>query len=287
MAPYLDQGERAGLERSCGSARGDWIRVAPSAPGIERFEARFARAGYAPHRHDVYAIGITLQGVQSFRYRGTAAQCLAGQIYVLHPDELHDGRAGTEAGFRYRGLYIAPDLVREALGARSGPLPFFRAAVSDDRRLAAAILPAVDDLDRPLDDLQRDQVALALAEALAAGDPSLPRRAPSARHGRAAARARELIDTQLRNGITSEQLEAATGLDRFALARHFRAQFGTSPYRYLLLRRLDRARDLIQCGTPLAEAALAAGFADQSHLTRRFKQAYGLTPARWAALTGA
>jgi AraC-like DNA-binding protein len=36
-------------------------------------------------------------------------------------------------------------------------------------------------------------------------------------------------------------------------------------------------------GSSLADAALAAGFADQSHMSRQFKRAYGLTPARWAA----
>ena len=49
------------------------------------------------------------------------------------------------------------------------------------------------------------------------------------------------------------------------------------------MRQLDRARRLMTAGTPLAEAALEAGFADQSHLSRQFKRAYGMTPARWRA----
>jgi AraC-like DNA-binding protein len=50
------------------------------------------------------------------------------------------------------------------------------------------------------------------------------------------------------------------------------------------MRRLDRARALIRRGTPLVEAALASGFADQSHMTRHFKKAYGLSPGRWATV---
>ncbi len=83
----------------------------------------------------------------------------------------------------------------------------------------------------------------------------------------------------------SAEMEAATGVTRYTLARHFRAALGTSPYRYLIMRRLDRVRSLIRAGAPLADAACACGFADQSHMTRHFKKAYGLPPGRWAALS--
>ena len=53
------------------------------------------------------------------------------------------------------------------------------------------------------------------------------------------------------------------------------------------MRRLGLARSAIERGVPLAEAAASAGFADQSHMTRQFKRAYGLTPARWVALSPA
>ena len=53
------------------------------------------------------------------------------------------------------------------------------------------------------------------------------------------------------------------------------------------MRRLDRARGLIRAGQPLGQAAAAAGFADQSHMSRHFKRAYGLSPGRWARLSRA
>jgi AraC-like DNA-binding protein len=62
--------------------------------------------------------------------------------------------------------------------------------------------------------------------------------------------------------------------------------FGTSPYRYLLMRRLAFARDRIHQKRPLVEVACEAGFADQAHFTRVFKSTFGLTPARYRALRG-
>jgi len=61
--------------------------------------------------------------------------------------------------------------------------------------------------------------------------------------------------------------------------------FGTSPYRYHQLRRLDRARRDLIMGDDITDAALAHGFADQSHFARQFKATYGLPPGQWQRMT--
>ena len=175
----------ARLERSCGAMATDWMRIAPSCREFERVEAFFAGHAFDPHRHDAYAVGFTLEGVQAFRYRGAATRSLPGQVFVLHPDEVHDGRAGSSVGFRYRILYVAPRAISDALSDGRHPLPFVREAVSRDRRLVAAITPALRELDVPPEELHRDQIVLDLAEALAAADPSMVRRKLSTRHWRA------------------------------------------------------------------------------------------------------
>jgi hypothetical protein len=80
-----------------------------------------ARA-FAPHRHDAYAIGVTVSGVQTFRYRGGRASArLPGQVHVLHPDEPHDGAPGHGLASAIGSAYIA-ELIREALGDRDLPI---------------------------------------------------------------------------------------------------------------------------------------------------------------------
>lgn len=282
----MDDRAPIGLERSCVAQSGDWIRLAPPQGGFERLEAFFGGHAYDPHRHDTYAIGYTLAGVQTFTYRGARADSATGHVMVLHPDERHDGRAGVAAGFRYRMAYIEPRLIRDALGGRALGLPFVKAAVTTDRRLVAALGPALACLDRPLEPLETTQALIAVAEALLALDVSARAGAPASRavDPLAVERARQWLDAHFDRQVGAEELEAVTGLDRFTLARQFRQSLGTSPYRYLTMRRLDHARAAIRAGQSLAEAAFSSGFADQSHLTRQFGSAFGLTPGRWRAI---
>ncbi|MFN3853848.1 MAG: AraC family transcriptional regulator [Phreatobacter sp.] len=254
--------------------------------GIERIEARFSGHAFDPHRHDTYAVGLTLAGVQSFTYRGARRDSLAGQAIVLHPDEVHDGRSGDGSGFAYRMAYVAPGLIRAALdGLGAGPrLPFVPTPVTSDPRMVAAASRTLAALDSQPEPLEVDQTVLVLAEGLAAvaDDPVRPAR--SGVDGPAMDRVRDYLDASRAGPVTSERLEAVGGMDRWQLARQFRLRFGTSPYRYLVMRRLDAARAAILGGAGLAEAAIMAGFADQSHMTRQFRAAYGMSPGRWRDL---
>lgn len=239
-------------------------------------------SAYEPHRHDSYAVGITTAGVQTFRYRGTRRICLPGQLHVLHPDETHDGAAGTDDGFGYRILYLAPELVRDALDG--GALPFVADPVQTPMPATRRVASLLADIDEPISDLARAEIAATMADTLRwlGGQPG---QRPVRIDLRAVGLARDHLAAHAREQTPASTLEAITGTDRFTLARHFRRAFGTSPDRYRTMRRLALARAAIESGLPLAQAAAHAGFADQSHMTRQFKRAYGLTPARWTALT--
>lgn len=254
----------------------NWIARAPG--GVSRLEACFSGQAFAPHRHDTYAVAITIAGVQSFRYRGAARHSLPGQVVVIHPDELHDGRAGDGAVFRYRSLYLQPSDLQSILGGRS--LPFLDGGVSSHPRLVRATRALLDDLTRPLESPECDDglhdLAIALLEA--AGAPLKPARVDYA----AVQCAREYVHTHLDDVIDLATLAQACGRDRWQLSRDFRAVLGASPYRYALLRRLDRARALMRTGHTLADVASACGFADQSHFTRHFKKTFGMTPGNWS-----
>jgi AraC-like DNA-binding protein len=264
------------------AALGDFIAADQPCLGIQRLRAGFFGHAYDPHRHETYAIGVTECGIQAFRYRGVECASTTGQTIVLHPDELHDGHAAAPEGFVYRMLYIDVALIADALGGTN--LPFVAGAVAEDPALAATVTEAFEGFPDHFTTLAGAGIIVAIADRLSRRAGRQPVQRPAHYYGARLDRAREALDAATDLSITAEHLEAATGIDRYALARAFRARFATSPHRYLVGRRLHRVKAAIAAGLPLAEAAADSGFADQSHMTRHFKARFGLTPGRYAQL---
>jgi AraC-like DNA-binding protein len=284
MTGNMDNTDPLRLGRLCDPVVDAGIVPAPPFPGIDRMEARFFGNAFSPHRHDTYAIGVTLHGIQTFTYRGATHYSKPGDLVILHPDELHDGGAATEDGLRYRMLYLEPSLLQKGLGHGWSSLPFVGDPVVNDPALRSTLLAVLSDIDGELDDLLADQLVAEVADGLTRNARgTAPEAAKTALN--TVALARDYLDTHATQTVRSSDLEAVSGMDRFSLSRQFKALLGTSPHRYLTMRRLGRARAMIETGIPLAEAAAAAGFADQSHLNRQFKKAFGMTPGRWSDLT--
>ena len=259
----------------------DWLHRAPHASGLDRIEAYFAGFAFDPHRHDTYAIGCTIAGVQAFNYRGGHRQSLPGHTMVLHPDEAHDGQAGTDEGFHYRMIYVDPALIQEVLGGQR--LPFVESGTTDNVRLlssARALLegPQEQHLDSVEETDAMVELALALnAASVGSGNSGMRRHADFA----SAKLARQFLLESWQSTVSMQKLSASTGRDRWSLSKDFRLFYGTSPSRVLALRRLDAARRQMLAGLALADVAASTGFADQAHMPRHFTQTFGISPARW------
>jgi AraC family transcriptional regulator len=116
-----------------------------------------------------------------------------------------------------------------------------------------------------------------------------PRR-PERRHDGTLPRGRlravvEYIDEHLDAGPTLEQLAVVARVSPYHFARQFKKATGLPPHQYLILRRVERAKQLLQAETSLslAEVAALAGFSDQSQFSRHFKRLVGVTPGQFRA----
>jgi AraC family transcriptional regulator len=94
--------------------------------------------------------------------------------------------------------------------------------------------------------------------------------------------AKDMIEAHLDGSIALDQLAATCKLSASRFAHAFRASAGVAPHRWLLKRRVERAKTLLKhSAETLTNVALSCGFADQSHFTRVFKQSVGVSPGAW------
>ncbi|WP_041770548.1 AraC family transcriptional regulator [Metapseudomonas resinovorans] len=252
--------------------------------GVELLHARYIEQRFAPHVHEGYVFTVIESGAQRFRHRGSDHLAPVGSMVLINPDELHTGSKAHEQGWRYRGFY--PDLERvsevlEELDIPMDGLPGFAESVIHDPEVAATFI----NLHRMLESSSPAlQVQEAWREAILLlfrrhARIAMPRAAGS--EPRAVALAREILSAHLAEPPSLEDLAAEVGLSAFHFARTFRHATGMPPYAWLKQRRLEQARALLKAGCAPAGVAAQLGFSDQSHLTRQFKQAYGVGPGEY------
>lgn len=142
--------------------------------------------------------------------------------------------------------------------------------------------PTISDQAHALTGPLVDATVRAIEKRLAEEGEALPSRLSVHRGGLPAAavkRVRAYIEGHLAERVSIEQLAAVAGFSVFHFARAFKQSQGKTPHEYLVDRRIAHAHTLLKETTrPLSEIALVSGFADQSHLARRFKKRVGVSP---------
>jgi AraC-like DNA-binding protein len=92
----------------------------------------------------------------------------------------------------------------------------------------------------------------------------------------------ELIESNLEGELRLAYLAEECGLSVSHFSRSFKCSFGVPVHRYLIARRVERAKILLRSSsTPLSEIAIESGFADQAHFSRTFRAVVGTSPMRW------
>jgi AraC-like DNA-binding protein len=248
---------------------------------VEVMHAHFVWHVYDRHSHDAYLFGVTEQGVQAFRCRGSTRASAAGMIMAFNPDDPHDGHAAARDGFTYAMLHLGTDLVADVLadarGRRAG-LPLFTEPVVDGGPLAGRLRALNALLLDGATRLEAQELVMGAVLAMVERYANQPVAAPTPWASGAPSRVRDLLHDCFADDLGADDLARAVGLSRFQLYRQFRERYGVPPSAYLRQVRLREARRRLAAGAAIAEVAFATGFADQSHLTRWFRRTYGITP---------
>ncbi len=246
-------------------------------PGIDAVDAISDRA-FPKHTHDQYGIGYMRSGAQKSASDEGPVEAAAGNIIMVNPGEVHDGTPLGGEPRSWKMLYFDPDVMECAcldleLAHRAPHLP----AVLTDKALAFTFCHlfetvATGDMERSAE----ETLLFVISRLLHAQDRSIPH-CPAKMQ-----RVRKQITDDLETTVQLRDLAHEAGISPFQLLRGFQKATGLTPHAFRIQQRLSLCRGLIRNHTPLAEAAVQSGFADQSHMNRLFVRTFGYTPGHYA-----
>ncbi|MND62359.1 Virulence regulon transcriptional activator VirF [compost metagenome] len=253
-------------------------------PALPFIEARAVQDGrhvcYDKHSHPHFSIGAITGGHSHYLNQRSLQEVGPGSLVLMNPEEVHACNPIADQPWSYLMFYLDTDWLRsqqEEAGLGSEFRPFDMTA-SRDPLLYQGLQHLHHQLVEAPDPLAREVACHLFSRQL------LARLTPASwddRPPQHLQRAAELMQDDSASPLSLAELSAVAGLTPSHFVRAFSHHYGMTPHAYLLDRRIRHARTLLKQGQPLAEVALASGFADQAHFQRQFKRRVAATPGQY------
>ncbi|CAI6032750.1 AraC family transcriptional regulator [Cohnella sp. JJ-181] len=257
-------------------------------PDLPFFEAKSCDGAlsvcYRKHFHEEWSIGIVDAGRTRMWCDGEDLLAEEGSMVVIPPYVPHACSPEDARAWRYRMLFVRSEWIDAATGIRGVSRP----PVVQRNEWAVSLLNRLyEGLARGCGSLETEtNLVLLTASVARAGSPGT--KEASAEDAVTAASAtpairmvRDYIQACFADNITLDRLEGISGIGKYALIRRFNQAYKLPPHAYQNLCRINHAKRELAKRRPIAEIALEAGFYDQSHFTKMFKQCVGVTPQRY------
>ena len=260
------------------------------------------KVSYAPHSHKQWSIGAITHGISTFQYRDDLYPIKETDLVMMNPDWVHTCNPVDNQPWAYWMMYVDADWLTQL-------------------RFEAGLIPEKcwQDIHQPMITLDQTSNQILnhkegnnhwyslyceVAEVLVSTETDLLEKqscfidyittlmswfsdAPQADLENTSApqeslsAVAEFLDQSLATMPTLENLTALAKCSEGHLIRSFRRQYGLTPHAYLLNRRIQKSRELLQQGMELVDVAQQLAFSDQAHFQRTFKKLTATTPGQY------
>ncbi|RKP48459.1 AraC family transcriptional regulator [Trinickia fusca] len=251
-------------------------------------EARSVQDGrkvsYGKHTHDTFSIGAITGGRSTYLNGQSSEQVGAGTVVVMNPEETHACNPIGDQPWAYRMLYVdaawLTDLQHDLGFSQNLGYRGFSTRAVNEPALHTDLNKLYTVLTDPNEDhLRKHSAAVTFfSEAHRTLNP-VPK--PAREANQKVVRAAEYIRENCTQALRLEDICAAAELSASHLIRAFKEHYGMTPHAYLINRRIEYSRSQLKRGRAIADVAIEAGFSDQAHLQRAFRQLVAATPGQY------
>jgi AraC-like DNA-binding protein len=235
------------------------------------------------HFHYEYSIGISLKGLQRLELQEGAFLVPPGTLMLINPRQMHAHYSLNDLGWSYKMLYLNTDIVRylTKMGWLGTEDQWFGQTLITDPPAHSrwkAFFDQSGDTDESHDPDGTFLFTL-ISDAFRKSGP----RTEQAYRSMQTADIQQYLEIHFNEKLDLTTLAKKFRVDKFQLIRQFKRHAGVTPQVFLTIVRVEKARKYLDDQYPLVEAALEAGFYDQSHFHRYFQHFTSFTPGQYKA----
>jgi len=234
--------------------------------GLELFSTQSHKLDFPFHTHDTYNFALILENTFNIELSDKLLKVPSGSISIVHPDEVHATPCDKELGHSFFTFYVSPEFIKSL---NKNQEAYFEQKVINDLKLfqemymLAQNVNAINFEIRLTTALKELVLKYALKKEFNETTTHL---------------FKTFINEASFQNFSLEKTATQFGLNKYKFMRLFKQETGLTPNNYVLLKRIEKSKELLKNGVPIFDAAIDSGFYDSSHFYRNFKRFTGVTP---------
>lgn len=253
-------------------------------PGVEVRYSSYSADAFRKHTHSAYSIGYILTGRTTFELDGAMHRAGVGQLVLIGPEVVHACNPDPDSEMAYCMFYVSPEWLRSVAGevfGRDVGAPVFPLPVVQDEALLVHWQELYRTITGGAGKLEKETLLVQGLADLVSRHARLEGASTPSGNKQAVEAVQRHLAENLADKVSLEELAEVANLSRYHLLRVFQAAVGLPPHAYQNQLRVELGKRLLAQSVPISQAAVEAGFVDQSHFSRVFKQFTGATPRQY------
>lgn len=222
------------------------------------------------HTHNTFNITLVIEQIFSTRLLNRSVQAPAGTIVITNPHEVHATDCDHRAGNSFFTLYVSPGVLNQLNNKEQ---VYFANKVLDDPALFRQLYSFAQRF--------ADKNYNAGNELVPLLRQLVRRHACKFSASKKNILFRKFLEEENAEKFSLENTASEFGLDKYKFLRLFKNETGLTPNNYIILKRIEKSKSLLQTQDDLLSIAIQSGFYDATHLCRHFKKITGVTPAAY------
>lgn len=243
------------------------------------YEGDYNNFCFEKHVHEEYTISLIERGKMGAFLRGFNHKFDKSSIITINPDEIHSCGVLSQEGYKHHSLYISQDIMQNILkdNFNTSLLSFKNFEFSNDLIYKRLYL-LMKFNDALFSKLSWECELIDTINFILKTNTKVHSETKLSSHNQLIKYAKEFIKDNYNQSFSLDDFSKEFNISKFHFLRLFKQHTSVSPHTYLMIRKVEKAKQFLRNGLGISEVAFLCGFTDQSHLNKKFKQLTGLTP---------